>query len=243
MKIPFFSIPTHRHILQESSKYFKALLMHSGQDNQQDIVIENVPGHLLLSFVTYCFTKTMDINDDNVDQVLSVASLLQFNVVERKCIDHLMCGLDETNCLGIWLLTDQYDHLVDRDIALDTALELFREVIQHDEFVNLKVEPLEILLGHDDLNVHSEEDVFEAVQRWIDFDADKRMCELQRLFALVRVRHLQEAVNKLIRLLFAAYNGGIVCVPMAFLFDSNYSFWLLRHPGLPVWALPMSMRN
>lgn len=162
---------------------------------------------MLLLFLNYCYTNTININDANVDQVLSVASLLKFETVERKCIDHLMCGLNATNCLGIWLLTDKYQHLVERDIALEATLDFFWIVIQHDDFVNLNVEPLTILLGHDDLNVYSEEDVFGAVQRWIDFDADKRKCEFERLFALVRVCHLQEAVNELMRLCFTAYNG------------------------------------
>lgn len=152
-------------------------------------------GDLLHSFVAYCYTNAIDINENNVDRMLAAASLLQFQTVEKKCIEQLMFGMNETNCLGIWLLADQYQHILDRDIAFEMALELFRIVSHEEEFVNLNVEPLEMLLGHDDLNVYSEEDVFEALQRWIIYDAEARKPVFERLFTVVRVDHLKEAVN------------------------------------------------
>ena len=50
----------------------------------------------------------------------------------------------------------------------------FIEVVQGEEFMEISAQQLTRLLSDDDLNIQSEERVFEAALAWIKFDSDVR---------------------------------------------------------------------
>lgn len=61
------------------------------------------------------------------------------------------------------------------------------QVCRNQEFFQLSHEQLSTLLGSDDLNVPSEEDVFFALMSWVQHDRIKREQNIPDLLALIRL--------------------------------------------------------
>jgi hypothetical protein len=73
----------------------------------------------------------------------------------------------------------------------------FQLVTQGKEFQDLKIETLKLILENDEMYVYSEEEVFNAIIRWIEFDEEQRKCNFGALVSLVRVQQIKQTVNRL----------------------------------------------
>ena len=81
-------------------------------------------------------------------------------------IDMLFSGIvafaDRHNCENLVKLSESF------------ARHHFIEVVQSEEFMEISAKQLTQLISDDDLNIQSEERVFEAVLAWIKYDIDIR---------------------------------------------------------------------
>ncbi|XP_071951181.1 uncharacterized protein [Antedon mediterranea] len=92
--------------------------------------------------------------------------------------------------LGIRSLADAHT-CVDLVEASDRFLEKhFEEVAKGDEFLQLPVDQLVDILTSEDLNVSSEEEVYNAIIRWVYVDKKNRMSCLPRLLKEIRFTFL-----------------------------------------------------
>lgn len=166
-------------------------------NHQPVYMIHGIPGHLLRSLITFCYDGrlALDIDDDNVHDILAAASMLQFNRVRKMCVDHLKERLRLSNCLSTWLVADQFGLKKIADKAFEMAVWNIKKVVQEEEFLHMNVEPLQMLLSHDELNVYSEEQVFEAMATWIGHEEDDRKNAFPQLIKTVRLNHLKAAVS------------------------------------------------
>ena len=73
-----------------------------------------------------------------------------------------------------------------RDTARQYTEDHFLEVIKNQEFLLLPAHELVKLLSSDDLNVSSEELVYQSLISWINFDLNNRKNSAAKLLACVR---------------------------------------------------------
>lgn len=66
---------------------------------------------------------------------------------------------------------------------------------QSDEFLHLPLEELNSIILEDELNVKSEEVVWEAVLRWVNYDPDNRWQHTVKLMGSIRLGLLDTQVN------------------------------------------------
>lgn len=156
-----------------------------------------ISGDLLEALVGFCYTEKITIDNENVNEILEAASLLQFDLVQTICVKHLEGNLSISNCLGVWLIAQHYgfQHLIDQ--ALEMAVWQFKKVVKEKEFLHMKLEPLVTILSRDDINVHSEEKIFEAMMTWIEFDESNRKSTFPALIKTVRLNYLKASVSAL----------------------------------------------
>ena len=64
----------------------------------------------------------------------------------------------------------------------------FVDVVQSEEFMEISSKHLTRLISDDDLNVHSEERVYEAVLAWLKCDPDGRQVIVYKFIAAVNVK-------------------------------------------------------
>lgn len=73
-------------------------------------------------------------------------------------------------------------------------MNFFKNLIKTDEFYNYEYNELMDVLSDDNLQVYCEEEVFESVIRWVEFDPDNRKQYFELLMGKVRVEELRKEV-------------------------------------------------
>lgn len=191
----------HRMVLAASSQHIKQVLATANEDDAEaaacfkTITIDSANGAQLQAIIAFCYTSTLGINQENIDGILSIAAYLQIDRAMELCTEYLTNTLNWSNCLSIWLLANRHSIKAVHKLASLCVLGGFKKVVTRDEFKNINDETLAELLARDDINVHSEEQVFEALTIWIAHDVHCRMVFFPKLFNLIRVDQMKQEVS------------------------------------------------
>lgn len=102
------------------------------------------------------------------------------------CAEFLRSQLDPSNCLGIRAFADTHSCTELLQIADKYMQSNFVDVVESDEFLVLPLSELNQIISHDELNVKSEEQVYQAVMNWICHDVNDRKEFLSQLLQHVR---------------------------------------------------------
>jgi kelch-like protein 1/4/5 len=187
-------IPAHRLVLSANCKYFAAMFTNTLRETlQNEIELKEVNGDALWILILYFYTGTIDLLEDNVETLLATASLLQLDYVVEACCQFLSKQLHPSNCLGIRRYADIHCCSNLLKTANTYSNDHFMEVIKNQEFLMLSAEDVATLLQSDDLNVSSEESVYDALIKWLEYDLKNRKQEASRLLAYVKLPLLSPA--------------------------------------------------
>ncbi|XP_023295821.1 ring canal kelch protein isoform X2 [Lucilia cuprina] len=204
-------IPAHKMVLASCSPYFYAMFTGFEESRQGRITLQGIDHHALELLIEYVYTSTVEVNEDNVQVLLTAANLLQLTDVRDACCDYLQTQLDASNCLGIRDFADMHG-CVDLVNYAETYIEQhFNEVIQFDEFLNLTSEQVINLIRNDRISVAGEEKVYESVINWIRYDPTVRDQYTSELMEHVRLpllskEYITQNVDK-----EPLLEGNIVC--------------------------------
>ncbi|XP_038214044.1 kelch-like protein 5 isoform X2 [Zerene cesonia] len=151
-------IPAHKIVLVSCSEYFAAMFTGSLQESKStEITLERVDPQALKTLVHYCYT----------------------GIIEKQ--------LDPCNCLGIALFAEQQSCMSLHKTAMEYTYQHFMQVVKNEEFLCLGDEQLANLLKSDDLNVVTEENVFESMLLWVNHDIVNREKYLPNLLKLIKL--------------------------------------------------------
>ncbi|XP_076639357.1 kelch-like protein 10 [Colletes latitarsis] len=182
--------PVHRAILSAVSPYFKALFINSlkgGKTETTEVAIDSVPGEIFSLILDYAYTGTCSVNADNVEQLLPLADQFEVLGVVQLCCQFLLQELRPENCLGIFKFARHYFCRDLEEKGRKYIRHHFKRILQDSaEFKELTSEELEAIIRDDELNVKSEEIVFEAVKTWTEHNVEERKPCLPRLLKCVR---------------------------------------------------------
>lgn len=113
--------------------------------------------------------------------------------VVDACASFLKKSLQLESCVGILNLADSHALSTLKMGAQDYIVSQFSQVAQQPDFLELPAESLVSVLQRDDLDVRSEESVFEAIMLWVRARQDQRAPLLARLLSHVRLPLLEPA--------------------------------------------------
>ena len=199
----------HRVILAAASPYFRSMFtgkdahvhtpslahMHAhtqtyagelSESRQQDITLREVDETAMELLIRFVYMGSIEVSEDNVQNLLPAANLLQLTEVRDSCCDFLRKQLDPTNVLGIISFADLHSC---RDLLSEAqryARKHFPEVRSSEEFITLPLNSIVELISSDELGVLAEEDVFEAVIQWVKHNRAERERHLAELIRHVR---------------------------------------------------------
>lgn len=188
LKIGDQSINAHRVVLAAASPYF--LAMFTGdmlESRQREVPLYGLEFTALELLVDYCYSGKVEITTKSVQSLLVTASLLQLSAVKDSCVEFLQERLHPNNCLGILNFAETFSCESLSQAADAYAVHNFKHVINSEEFFSLPVEEMAKLIAREDLNIRSEEQVFEAVMKWIQKDVEDRKVFLPNLLKNVRL--------------------------------------------------------
>ena len=181
-------IKAHRVVLAANSAYFHSMFTTDMCESVQErISLKGIEYEAVELLVNFCYTSTIKITERNVQNLLSVSNLLQFNTVIESCCGFLKNQLHSSNCLGIGDFADHHGFYELKNAALSFAEKHFLEVIKSEEFLKATFEQISCMLKSDFLDVASEKEVFDSVIQWISHDESRRKKYLPEFLKDIRL--------------------------------------------------------
>uniref|UniRef100_A0A671WBX9 Kelch-like family member 40b n=1 Tax=Sparus aurata TaxID=8175 RepID=A0A671WBX9_SPAAU len=202
LKIKDKEFPCHRLVLCACSSYFRAIFLSDlDESKKKEIVLEDVEPGVMGLILKYLYTSKINVTEQNVQDIFAVANVYQIPSIFTVCVSFLQKRLSLSNCLAIFRLGLMLDCPRLAVSARNYACERFQLISRDEDFLQLQPSELAAILTNDNLNVETEEAVFEALMSWVSRDAENREKELPDLLDCVRLRlvkedYLKEKVEK-----------------------------------------------
>ncbi|KAJ8386390.1 hypothetical protein AAFF_G00170950 [Aldrovandia affinis] len=188
LRVEATDFPAHRIVLAACSDYFCAMFTSELSEKGKSFVdIQGLTAATMEILLDFVYTETVLVTVENVQELLPAACLLQLKGVKRACCDFLDSQLDPSNCLGIRDFAETHNCLDLMQAAELFSQKHFPEVVQHEEFMLLSQEEVEKLVKCDEIQVDSEEPVFEAVLNWVKHNRKEREVFLSDMLEFVRM--------------------------------------------------------
>lgn len=179
-------LKAHRLVLAASCPYFDAMFTSELLESQQEkILLQGVDCEALKLLVNFIYGGEITVTESNVENLLSAASLWQLVPVINFCSQFLQEQVEADNCVGILRFADAYGCQDLFNCCQRYILYHFTEVIATDEYVTMPEYLLVDLLKSEELRVQSEEEVLDAVLKWINFQ--RETCNLFTVLQHVRL--------------------------------------------------------
>ncbi|CAO2636980.1 Kelch-like protein 12 [Lemmus lemmus] len=180
--------PAHRIVLAACSDYFCAMFTSELSEKGKPYVdIQGLTASTMEILLDFVYTETVHVTVENVQELLPAACLLQLKGVKQACCEFLESQLDPSNCLGIRDFAETHNCVDLMQAAEVFSQKHFPEVVQHEEFILLSQGEVEKLIKCDEIQVDSEEPVFEAVINWVKHAKKEREESLPVLLQYVRM--------------------------------------------------------
>ncbi|PAA93363.1 hypothetical protein BOX15_Mlig032174g1 [Macrostomum lignano] len=181
-------IHAHRAVLAASSPYFRAMFTGElAESRQPEVTLRDMDELAVESLVEFCYTAHIIVEESNVQTLLPAACLLQLQEIQEVCCEFLKRQLDPSNCLGIRAFADTHACRELLKVAERFAQYNFVDVTESEEFLLLPVNQLIDMIGSDELNVRSEEQVYQAVMAWVRHSLPERRQHLPLVLSHVRL--------------------------------------------------------
>ncbi|XP_050340989.1 kelch-like protein 17 [Bactrocera neohumeralis] len=183
---PTALIPAHRLILAAASPYFENLF-NGDQGNYPIIEITDIDSDIFERLITFCYTGQTLFTVSNVSAMLKAAIVLKLDDVITSCVDYLIAHINKFTLQAAYALEreSRCEHLMQKIIEYET--QNFVEISKSDEFLNFDFEKLQRILESDNLNITREEDAFDAINRWFNYNVPARQEQLPLLIACLRL--------------------------------------------------------
>jgi len=178
----------HRVILSACSPYFHAMFTGElAESRQTEVTIRDIDEAAMELLIDFCYTSKITVEENNVQTLLPAACLLQLQEIQDTCCEFLKRQLDPSNCLGIRAFADTHACRDLLRIADKFTQNNFQEVMESEEFLLLPPNQLVDIISSDELNVRTEEQVFNAVMAWVRYNAAERRPHLAAVVQHVRL--------------------------------------------------------
>nr|KAG5688159.1 hypothetical protein BaRGS_028452 [Batillaria attramentaria] len=178
----------HKVILSAVSGYFRSLLTldkHGGDTGVVRLEGGHVTPEAFQGLLELLYDGKDVIQNDTAMDMLKAATFLQMRALEYRCVDIMCRRLTEKSCLKIWEWAENYNCPVLASKAKGVALGKFM-VLRHTlEFLQMPLERLTTMLGHEMLNFRYEDDLLESILDWVEYDREDRRQYLKELLPYV----------------------------------------------------------
>uniref|UniRef100_H9GVU3 BTB domain-containing protein n=1 Tax=Anolis carolinensis TaxID=28377 RepID=H9GVU3_ANOCA len=183
LKVKGKEFPCHRLVLAACSPYFRAM----------EISLEDVDPEVMGKILHYIYTSELEITEQNVQDIFSVANMFQIPSIFTVCVSFLQKRLCLSNCLAIFRLGLMLDCARLAVAARDFICDRFALISRDEEFFQMSPDELIAIISSDSLNIEKEESVFEVVMKWATAkDRESRVKALPVVFESIRFRLMEK---------------------------------------------------
>lgn len=141
--------------------------------------------HTLLSYI---YLRKLNVTEENVYKLLTTADYLSILGVLDICCDFLESKLSPSNSIGIMLFARSHFCRALAEKAWKYIMRFFVSIATvSEELVTLSLGDLQEIINADELNVKSEETVWDSILRWINHDPEDRKKHIVSLMKCIRL--------------------------------------------------------
>ncbi|XP_077300591.1 kelch-like protein 25 [Arctopsyche grandis] len=130
------------------------------------------------AILKYCYTGEISIDDHHYEKLMELANRIEVKIPPQ------FKTVDLSNCLEVLRLSDDSEF---KTRAMDLTLENFETLHKTQDFLKLAASTVIEILKSDNLIMPSEEDVFNSVKLWVNYEVTSRKNELAQLMNSVRL--------------------------------------------------------
>ncbi|XP_053236827.1 kelch-like protein 29 isoform X1 [Podarcis raffonei] len=159
----------------------------SRSSEKLELELSNLTADVLELLLEFVYTGSLVIDSVNAKTLLEAASKFQFHTFCKVCVSFLEKQLTASNCLGILAMAEAMQCSELYNMAKAYALQIFPEVANQEEILNISKDDFISYMSNDSLNTKTEELVYETVIKWIKKDAAIRAQYAPELLAVVRL--------------------------------------------------------
>nr|VZI00432.1 unnamed protein product [Spirometra erinaceieuropaei] len=153
----------HRIILASRVPSLRATMAKTASDlHWPTVSIESAS-----SLIDYLYTGRIEISNANATNMILLSKQLSLPCVENWAVYFLSVRLQNDNLSESWNFAEAVNCEGLRDACVHHMKAFFEAVVASDLLLELPADVLLSVLRDDDLQVSSEEKVFEAIKRWV----------------------------------------------------------------------------
>jgi hypothetical protein len=146
---------------------------------------------ILRDIINYAYCGSINININNVQNLLTLSSLLQINELVDACSEYMEQHLDYINVINLFYFSTMHNCLKLKQKCKEFIDKYFDFIYSNDDLLKLDSDQLIELLDSDDLNIENEEIIIKIVFKWIFHDLNKRYVFQEDLFKLIRLNLIE----------------------------------------------------
>ncbi|TNN05021.1 Kelch-like protein isoform 4 [Schistosoma japonicum] len=187
-------LPCHKAVLAASSAYFLAMFSSPYREQQTSRVkLDYISPWALRRLLDFAYLGCLEITETTVQDVFLAASLLDYPIAVKYCVDFMKNHLDVTNCLGIEALAEMHNLTDLAQSSHKLAVENFSSLLmESNEWTNLPISTVISYVSSDNLDVPSEQFVWDACINWVDQFSETRIAYLPQLLSHIRLKYLEK---------------------------------------------------
>ncbi|XP_067928140.1 kelch-like protein 18 isoform X1 [Watersipora subatra] len=175
LKVGDSKFSAHKVVLAATIPYFQAMFTHDMIESKQDeITMSGIDASALEALVNFAYSGKVQISDNNVQSLLIGASFLNLYEVKESCCEFIIDRLTPGNVLSVRSFGELLMEPTIVSACNSYINRNFAAVSCGDEFNKLTKEEVEEIASRDELNVSSEEQVFEGVLSWVKDSPEER---------------------------------------------------------------------
>ena len=164
----------HRSFLAAGSPFFRVMFTTDFKEQQQSQVeLKGISPESFDLLLNFAYTSRIEICFDNLVDILTTASYLQFDEVISFCEIFMLREMRPDKCIHFLQLATLYNLKKCKKKIEKIALTNFLDVSRSVDFMELSLDAFAELLASDQLSVKSEMDVFDIASTWISSQDDK----------------------------------------------------------------------
>ena len=182
----------HKDVLSKASPFFAKVLNSDMKEANEGIIrLEMSDESVMSAILEFIYTGSVQTlapreMTENLVFMADYLFLPKLKYLAMRVVGNLTT-MNPSNCLSIYRLAElcRCDEILSR--TKQFILANFTSVAKTNEFLNLSSKEAEMWISSDEINVTTEEDVFEIILAWIGRDENERKKYFAELFRQVRL--------------------------------------------------------
>lgn len=192
----------HRCILTAGSPYFRGVFTSDMKEKEAtELDLNFLDADAMDPLLKYMYTGDVEISEANARNLVSAADFLLIQSLKTIGCGFLESIICPGNCFELRDFAEKYNCDQLKATATTFIVNNFAAASESEGFRTVEYKVLYDLISRDELVVSREEEVYEAIISWVQYDLDARRDFFEDLFSELRLvsiskHYLTEAVEK-----------------------------------------------